>query len=323
MDILSVIIPFFALVLIGYLAARWHALPLAAVPGLNTYVLYFALSAMLFQLGARTPVVDLLDPTLIGLWVLSGLLVLSLAVASGLRQRLGWLDASFGGLIAVMSNSGFMGVPLITALLGTRAAGPIITTLLVDVVLMQSIAIALAHRGHAAAGPDGRAGQGGRALRRVATNPMPWAIVLGAAWGASGLTMVRPLEEVVTMLAASATPVALFTIGTVLARERMTAAQQGRRPATWTSPDVYWLTSLKLLLHPAAVGLLGWLAIRAGLPLSGAALGVLVLTAALPSAANTSMLAERFGADNGRIASVILVSTVLGFGTFSLAASLV
>jgi len=34
------------------------------------------------------------------------------------------------------------------------------------------------------------------------------------------------------------------------------------------------------------------------------------------------MLAERFGADNGRIARIILVSTALAFVTFSAAVSL-
>jgi malonate transporter len=37
---------------------------------------------------------------------------------------------------------------------------------------------------------------------------------------------------------------------------------------------------------------------------------VIVLVAALPSASNVSMLAERFGADNGRIARIILWTTV-------------
>ncbi|HSO44611.1 MAG TPA: AEC family transporter, partial [Rhodoferax sp.] len=51
-------------------------------------------------------------------------------------------------------------------------------------------------------------------------------------------------------------------------------------------------------------------------------LSVMVLTAALPSASNVSLLAERFGADNGRIARIILVSTAAAFVTFSLAVSL-
>ena len=44
----------------------------------------------------------------------------------------------------------------------------------------------------------------------------------------------------------------------------------------------------------------------------------MVLAAALPSASNVSLLAERFGADNGRIARIIMSSTVAAFITFPL-----
>jgi malonate transporter len=50
---------------------------------------------------------------------------------------------------------------------------------------------------------------------------------------------------------------------------------------------------------------------------------VLVLLSALPSASNVSLLAERFGADNGRIARIILLSTVLAFFSFAGAVALV
>ena len=49
------------------------------------------------------------------------------------------------------------------------------------------------------------------------------------------------------------------------------------------------------------------------------ALTVVVLVAALPSASNVAMLAERFGVDNGRIARIILLWTVLA--SFSLSAA--
>ncbi|NBS67162.1 MAG: AEC family transporter, partial [Betaproteobacteria bacterium] len=62
--------PFFALVLCGYLAARRAVLPLSAIPGLNTFVLYFALPCMLFRFGAGTPVLELLNPTLLAVWLL-------------------------------------------------------------------------------------------------------------------------------------------------------------------------------------------------------------------------------------------------------------
>jgi len=43
---------------------------------------------------------------------------------------------------------------------------------------------------------------------------------------------------------------------------------------------------------------------------------VLLLAAALPSASNVSLLAERYEADNGRIARIIMTSTALAFVSF-------
>ena len=79
---------------------------------------------------------------------------------------------------------------------------------------------------------------------------------------------------------------------------------------------------LKLFLHPLLVLLVGAALISLGLPLDRFAFTVLVLVAALPSASNVSLLAERFGADNGRVARIILVSTAAAFVTFSLAVAL-
>ena len=59
-DIVYVTAPFFALVLCGYLAARQKVLPESAIPGLNGFVLYFALPCMLFRFGASTLLNDVL-----------------------------------------------------------------------------------------------------------------------------------------------------------------------------------------------------------------------------------------------------------------------
>jgi predicted permease len=79
---------------------------------------------------------------------------------------------------------------------------------------------------------------------------------------------------------------------------------------------------MKLLLHPLLVLAVGVAAIQLGVPLDPFALTVMVLVAALPSASNVSLLAERLGADNGRIARIILVSTAAAFFTFSGAVAL-
>jgi hypothetical protein len=226
--------------------------------------------------------------------------------------------------VGAFPNTGFMGVPLLVALLGAQAAGPAIVTILVDMVITTSLCIALSRLGPAAADPahpgmdvvQTSAAQAAKnALKGVAANPMPWAILSGAVVSAFSLRLPGPVATTVGLLADSASPVALFTIGAVLARSNLQAAS-GHAPAVpWS--EVLPVAAIKLLLHPLLVMAVGWGVLAAGLPLDRTAWSVVVLVAALPSASNVSMLAERFGADNGRIARIILVSTAVAFITFS------
>ncbi|HJW10366.1 MAG TPA: AEC family transporter, partial [Albitalea sp.] len=151
-------------------------------------------------------------------------------------------------------------------------------------------------------------------LRSAATNPLPWAIVLGALLAATGLKLPGPLAQIVKMLGDSASPVALFTIGAVLWRA-------GEHAHTRTPLGQFLPIALtKLIIHPLLVLAAGAVARAAGLAVSPFGLTVLVLAAALPSASNVSLLAERYGADNGRIARIIMASTALAFASFSLLA---
>jgi predicted permease len=310
--ILAVTIPFFALVLCGWLAAQRGALPDTAIPGLNAYVLYFALPCMLFRFGANTPLAELLNPALLGVYLLGALAMVFTAIAFTLGPRVHLKDAAFGALVAAFPNTGFMGVPLLVALAGPAAAGPMICTILVDLIVTTSLCIALAGA-HDAAGEGARAA-GRRALRGALANPLPWAIGVGAAFSVAGLKLAGPPEVVVRLLGDSATPVALFTIGAVLSRAGRHA--HTRTPAMLVVP----VAAMKLLLHPLLVFALAAGARSLGAPLSAFQVMVVTLTAALPSASNVAMLAERYGADNGRVARIIMTSTALAFVTFTLLA---
>ncbi|HRL68188.1 MAG TPA: AEC family transporter, partial [Ottowia sp.] len=291
--ILAVTFPFFALVLCGYVAARTRLLPLDAVPGLNMFVLYFALPCMLYRFGSATPAAQLFNPVIALLWLLAAALIVAATAGWARRQGGSWPDAAMGALVAAFPNSGFMGVPLILALLGAGAVGPVMATLLVDLVVTTSLCIGLSQWG--AAGEHGPAKAVGRALQGVLRNPMPWSILLGALAGALGFALWAPLGKTVQLLADAASPVALFTIGAVLARSQMRTATTAGQAAP---RDVGVLAVTKLLLHPLLVWTMGTLAVRAG-ALDTSALTPLVLVAALPAASNVSLLAERFGADNG------------------------
>jgi predicted permease len=318
LSVLAVTFPFFALVLAGYLAARRRMLPLEAIGGLNTFVLFFALPAMLYRFGANTPIRQLLDPLAILTWMLCALLVVAGTVKWSMNARIRWNDASFGALVAAFPNTGFMGVPLLVALLGTAAAGPAILTILIDLVVTSSLCIALSRLD--SADEHGAAEAAKKALKGVALNPMPWAILLGGLSSALEWKPVGPVMNTIGLLADAASPVALFTIGAVLARSQILAAQHEHGPPP--ARDFVPVSLTKLLVHPLLVWMVGTGVRAAGLPLDAFTLHVMVLVAALPSASNVSLLAERFGADTGRIARIILLTTAAAFLTFSAAVAL-
>ena len=316
--ILSVTVPFFALVLCGYLAARTRVMPEAAIPGLNAFVLFFALPCMLFRFGASTPIGNLLNPTMLAIYTVAGLGIVALTIVLTLGAHVHLKDAAFGALVAAFPNSGFMGMPMMTALIGAAAAGPVMVTLLVDMFIVSSVCLALAQMHGASHLPLGARLR--NALRGPMANPQPWAIALGALFSAAGLVLPGPLARIVELLAAAATPVALFTIGAVLWRAgehaRLDAAtSDGARRAPLVA--VLPLALIKLCVHPALLFAIGSAAIAMGAALTPFNLMVLTLTAALPSASGVSLLAERHGADTGRVARVIMASTVLAFVSFS------
>jgi predicted permease len=313
LEILRVTFPFFALVLCGYAAARMKLLPLEAIPGLNGFVLFFALPCMLFRFGSGTPIAQLLDAGVSFTYLFCALVVVGFSIAISLNRRIRWNDASLGALVAAFPNTGFMGVPLLVALLGAQAVGTAIVTIVVDLVITSSLCVALSRMD--AAGEHGAAVAARKALMGVLRNPMPWAISLGAAFSFWNLALLGPVGKTVDLLADAASPVALFTMGAVLARSAMLAHEDEEDPLR--AADYLPIALVKLVLHPVLVLLAGMTAIQLGAQITALALQVMVLVAALPSASNVSLLAERLGADNGRIARIILVTTAAAFLTFS------
>lgn len=308
--ILSVTTPFFALVLLGWVVARLRWLPLEAIPGLNGFVLYFALPCMLLRFSATTPIAQLLDGAVVTVYLASAAAMVALAVVLARQRGMRWSDAAFGALVAAFPNSGFMGVPLLVALLGPVAAAPAIVALALDMVVTTSLCIAVSQLGRA----GGARAAVGRALRGMLTNPLPWSVLLGTLVSGLGLYPPAPLMRPVEMLADAASPVALFALGAMLARGQMSAPPVGRLP---DRAAVLGFVVHKLVIHPLVVFAAGRAAIAAGLPLDPFAAAVLVLVAALPSASNVPILAERFDADGGRLARAVLFSTVAAFASFT------
>lgn len=318
---MGLFVPFFLLVMCGWGAVRAGLVDPGGIGALNGFVLFFGLPAMLFRLGASGALMQPGLPGLLLAYGLGGACITALALWLGRRSRWSHRDTGLVALAAAFPNTGFLGLPLLTGLLGAQAAGPVAATIIIDVLLLSSLCLAWAHRG--ASGSWW--GLWVAPLKGALRNPLLWSMALGVAWWASGWQMARALDDTLRLLGLAASPAALFTLGAILARAQLKARAAhtcGEAPAHGPEHgELSALVAAKLLLHPLLVLGAGELVRALGWPISGLGLTTLVMAAALPSASNVSMLAEREGADTTRVARLIMWTTALSWITLAAWAS--
>lgn len=284
-------LPFFALIGLGYGAGRTRFFGPEATAHLTKFVFYFALSAMLFRFAANLSLAEVLNWHLVGAYLWATALVYALAMLVAFLRGLDTPTAAVEAQCAAIGNTGFLGVPMLTLLLGPAAIGPVMMALAVDLIVFSSLIVILitgARDGRMSLRVLGTVGMG------LLRNPMIVAISLGFAWSALGHPLPEPADAFLALLGAAATPGALFAIGASLATksaERVSVAA--------------WLSFAKLVLHPAAVAL----AVFVLFPVEPYQAGVVTAAAALPVAGNVYMLAQHYGVAPQRVSAAILFST--------------
>jgi malonate transporter len=294
-SILNTALPFFALIFCGYGAGRLRLLDETAAAGVNTFVFYFALPAFLFGLMSSSPIGEVANGPFIGAYVTASLAVFTLAALVGLRLfEIGRAEAAVQGLAAVLANTGYMGIPLISAVFGREAAVPIVVGLTLDGVLMIPLGIVIkSSKGHA----EGLIHTALTTFSALTRNPLILSIFAGLAISAIRLTPPEPLTNFLDLLGGTAGPCALFALGATLA---------GRTVAGGTA-EVSYMTLMKLAAHPAALYFTTTRLFSVDPLWATAAL----LGAALPIAANVFIVARQYDVYVVRTSSAILVSTAV------------
>jgi predicted permease len=295
-------LPVFALILTGWLAARWRILGPGATDALNRYVVYLSLPALLFRAMTQVDLAHMAHWGFVGAFA-GGIAVTFLASFIGARRTQGALtDRSIQGLAASYANAGYMGIPLCLALLGPDSMAPATFTTLLTASVLFGFAIALIEfdRQQTPNLPS-TLYKVGRALVR---NPLLAAPLLGLAWAFTGLALPEGVDRYVALLGASASPCALVTIGLFLAQTETSSS----------GPGVMRLVSGKLLLQPAVTALLAFYVFAMPPVWAWTA----VLMSALPIGTGPFMLAQMYGRDARVTSRAILVSTVASVLTVSL-----
>ncbi len=293
-------LPFFAIIGLGYGAGRTGFFTEDATAWLTKFVFYFALSAMLFRFAANLSLAEVFDLRFVMAYLWGTAVVYCLASIVAFARRLSVEEAAIEAQCAVIGNVGFLGVPMLTLLMGPEAIGPVMLVLAVDLIVFGSLVVILITGAR-----DGRMSV--RILRTVGLgllkNPMIVSIVLGLAWSGLRLPIGEVFNAFLSLLGGAATPGALFAIGASL------ASKSAERPIV-----AGWLSLCKLVLHPAAVALSALVLF----PVAPYPAAVMIAAAALPVAGNIYMLAQHYGVAPQRVSAAIFISTAVAVLSVSL-----
>ena len=269
---------------------------------LNQFVYYFALPAMLFAAVARGSLEQIFN-----FHFLTGIVLATLACAAAGFALSAWMtggspqEHSLRALNASFSNTGYLGIPLVTVAYGPQAALPAAMATVATNVMLFATGLTLLEmfdRKHSSHG-KGIA----LALLGTARSPLIWPIALAIALVAASVTLPVPLMRFADLLAAAAGPGALFALGLFVSRQSM---REGMK-AAW--PGV----ALKLVLHPliAAAIFYGLLSVD---PLWAK---VAVVGASLPLGATAFVLAQRYKLLEVETSCSAVLSTALSVLTVS------
>lgn len=306
-NVLAILIPFFAVIGCGFAAARLNVLSKEGVGGLNAFVYYVALPALLFRVTATRPIVEIFDLRFLGAAVVADFTLYGLGALVARRIfQASLADTAFFGLTASMANIAYLAIPLVIAFLGEDAAVPLVLCIVVDQTTLVPLTLVLVEAGKA------RGRSGGAMLRdilrSIATNPLLLGIAAGIAFSAVGFHFGGPFEAFVRLLAAAVAPCALFAVGATLVD----------RPSPEELAGACLASAMKLLLHP----LLFWAAASLLFGVNAFATTVGVLAAAMPVSKTAFILAHNYGVRVAGTAAAIVVSTAAALVSVSVLAAL-
>lgn len=291
MTVFLQVMTLFLLIISGFCAAKFKLLDDKGLRGINTLVLTFAQPALILS-KLQTPASPELIAELAWVFVLTcatigiaGVISFALFAKEAPQRRAVLTNLS------MVSNCGFMGYPVITATMGEGAL--IYAVLFVTAFNLMCWTLGAFFFG------------GRKAMQplKLLTNPTIWAVIGGLTLFLAGWTLPAFINDALTMMGSTTTPLAMFVIGARLISLRLVHLKDLK---------LLMMCGLRLLVFPAMILLLRFT------PLPEMVVSSVYLCTAMPCAALTAMQAERYDCDRELASRGVALSTALSMATVPL-----
>lgn len=291
MVILTVVLPVFLIFLLGFAGQKILHLQIKSI---STTGLYLMTPALVFNSFYETK----LDQTYLHI-IIYGLLlsILLILLMKGIARVRKYGSSVTSGMILATAfmNNGNMGAPLALFAFGSKGFQYAVAIMVFHSLVMSTLGLYYAAKGSLNVKDS---------LLSVVKMPILHACLAGIIFQLFRIPIPENLMKVITMVGDASIPLVMLTLGMQLAEIRLHNLQ-------WAKINIALL--LRLIVSPLIALLIAWI-----LRVDPLLAKVMILSAAMPSAAFTTMYSLQFDTEPELVSSVTFISTLMSICTLSL-----
>ncbi|WP_053217878.1 AEC family transporter [Virgibacillus senegalensis] len=294
MEFIGVLIPIFGVFLLGFIGQKVWRFELKPISTIAIYLMSPFLAFRTFYQNDIT-----LDYVYLSIYLVV-LCALSIGFCYILAFFNRWDKNMTSGFIlaSAFMNNGNYGAPLILLIFGEEGFRYAVILMVLQQLIMCTAGIYYAAKGS----ESGE--QAFSPLKEVVKVPIVYGAVLGLLFNWMQLNIGDQVMSAVSMVADATIPTVMIVLGMQLANISLKQLAYGKLAAS---------LSIKLLLAPVIAFTIAFF-----LPVDDMVKAIMILTAATPTAANTTIYALQFQTKPGFVSSATLLSTLLSIVTIPL-----
>jgi len=311
--IINIVLPIFAIIVIGYIAGTSGVVPKAGAKTLNNFVFYIALPALLFKATATSPIEELLNWKFIAI-NLGGILAsfILAIILSRLIFKQDLSSASLYGMNTSYGTTGYMGVPLVIAAFGNEAALPAALATLIHNIPVITIVLLICETAFVVNNNKNNSSKVStvwQIIKPVVTSPLTISVVAGILVALLKIPLPTGVLTFVDLLANASGSTALFAIGLGLVGQYTLI-----KSTDFSKSEVGLIVGLKLIFQP----LITLILIIFVFDIDPLWATISLIMSALPVGAGVFVFAQKYEKMTNQTITAILISMVLSVITLSL-----
>ncbi|MCL2493223.1 MAG: AEC family transporter [Clostridiales bacterium] len=297
---------FFLLLATGYCCKRFGIFGDAAINNINRFIILIAYPALIL---VRTSSLDMTHRIFLNFLLMIALSVALLLVYAGYayvyakKRRFPSEEAPAAELAMICPNNGFMGFPIADTFFGDMGLLYMVASNVALNTFFFTYGVTALMRGRGEAGEPFL-----RKLKNIAllvVNPKVSAAIVGIVFCVNHIVIPDFLEQFLQQVGNCATPLAMISIGTIIAG--------GFGAASLKNSVLVEAVIGKVLIIPLFTFAIVWF-----LPIDPMVKLILIVASTLPTATTIPILGEQYRRGKELAGTILVVSTLISMGTIPL-----